>query len=69
VAAIGRGLKGSWGTPLTPGEHRGKLEDCIGRAVAAPRAEQIIGALERLEQLDAQGVAALAAWLTERSAN
>ncbi len=61
LAAICRAPRGSWGVPLAPGEHRGKLEDCLARALPPARAEQLIDGLDRLEKLDAPGVAKLVA--------
>ncbi|HWI13119.1 MAG TPA: MmgE/PrpD family protein [Burkholderiales bacterium] len=61
VKAVCRAPRGSWGVPLAPGEHRGKLEDCLARALPAAQLEQLIAQLERLEQLDAKGVAGIVA--------
>lgn len=56
LSAICRAPKGTWGIPLDPDDHRAKLEDCFGRMLGAPQVKEVIGLLERLEQLDAAGV-------------
>ena len=61
VEAICRGPKGSWGVPLAPSDHRVKLLDCFRRALPADKVDELIGLFERLETLDAGGVAQLVA--------
>ena len=61
VEAICRGPKGSWGVPLAPSDHRVKLLDCFRRALPADKVDELIGLFERLETLDAGGVARLVA--------
>lgn len=61
VEAICRGPKGSWGVPLAPSDHRVKLLDCFRRALPADQVDELIGLFERLETLDAGGVAQLVA--------
>ncbi len=61
LTAVCRGPKGSWGIPLAPGDHRAKLDDCLGRALPAAAAGELIDGLGRLRELDRAGVAALTA--------
>ena len=61
VEAICRGPKGSWGVPLAPSDHRVKLLDCFRRALPAAKVDELIGLFDRLETLDAAGVAQLVA--------
>jgi aconitate decarboxylase len=51
-----RGPKGSWGVPLAADDHRRKVEDCLSRALAPPRVDELVGLLERLDELDVSGV-------------
>ena len=60
-AAVCRGPQGSWGVPLVRGDHRAKLQDCVGRALPAARVDELLDALDRLEQQDAAGVAKIMA--------
>lgn len=59
VRAVCRGPQGAWGVPLDPAAHREKLRDCLGRALAPHEAERLIALSDRLETLDAGGVAML----------
>jgi len=59
--AVCRAPRGSWGAPLAPGEHRGKLEDCLSRALPSAQLGSLIDGLDRMETLDAKSVAALVA--------
>ncbi|MEK7836241.1 MAG: hypothetical protein AAB298_08840 [Pseudomonadota bacterium] len=61
VDSICRGPKGSWGVPLAPSDHRVKLLDCFHRALPADKVDELIGLFERLETLNADGVAQLVA--------
>jgi hypothetical protein len=62
VSAICRQPKGSWGVPpLTPADHREKLVDCFNRALPAALVGELVALFERLETLDAGGVAQIAA--------
>jgi aconitate decarboxylase len=61
VAAICRAPKGAWGAPMAPTDHRDKLLDCFNRALAPPHVAELMDLFERLETLDAGGVARLAA--------
>jgi hypothetical protein len=62
VSAICRQPKGSWGVPpLAPADHREKLLDCFHRALPPVRVGEVIDLFERLETLDAGGVAKLGA--------
>ena len=61
LAAISRGPKGIWGTPLAPDDHRIKLEDCLRRALPPQRVTQTIDLLDHLEQQDAAGVGKIVA--------
>ena len=63
VSAVCRGPKGSWGVPLAPGDHRSKLDDCLGRALPPASASEIIGALGRIESLDRADIGRLTALL------
>jgi aconitate decarboxylase len=60
--AVCRGPKGAWGVePLTADDHRVKLRDCFGRALAPARMEELIALLEKLDGQDANGVARIVA--------
>ena len=61
LKAICRGPQGAWGVPLDPAAHREKLLDCFSRALPAPQVVTLVGLFERLESLDAAGVAQLVA--------
>ena len=61
LKAICRGPQGAWGVPLDPAAHREKLLDCFSRALPAPQVGTLVGLFERLESLDAAGVAQLVA--------
>ena len=61
LAAVCRGPQGSWGVPLARGGHRAKLRDCVGRALPSARTDELLDALDRLEQQDAAGVAKIIA--------
>ena len=61
LAAVCRGPQGSWGVPLARGSHRAKLRDCVGRALPSARADELLDALDHLEQQDAAGVAKIIA--------
>ena len=67
VSAVCRGPKGAWGVPLEPSAHRDKLIDCCSRALPADKVDELIGLLERLEILDAGGVARLVALIASSS--
>ncbi len=65
VDAICRQPKGSWGAPpLTSADHREKLLDCFNRALTPAHVSELIALLERLETLDAQGVAKIGSLIT-----
>lgn len=59
VSAICRSPKGAWGAPMGPTDHRDKLLDCFNRALAPAQVSELIGLFEKLETLDAAGVAAI----------
>jgi 2-methylcitrate dehydratase PrpD len=61
VKAVCRGPQGAWGVPLDPAAHREKLLDCFSRALPAPQVGELIALFERLDALDAAGVARLIA--------
>ncbi len=54
LAAVCRGPQGSWGVPLARADHRGKLRDCVGRALAPAQTGELLDALDCLEQQDAR---------------
>lgn len=60
--------RGSWGAPMKPGEHQAKLDDCLQYALPAPAAAQLQQQLDRLETLDAAGVASVIGLLSARRA-
>lgn len=51
--------RGSWGAPMAPGEHQAKLDDCLRHALPAEKASRLLAELDRLETLDAAGIASL----------
>lgn len=59
VQAVCRGPQGAWGVPLDPAAHRDKLRDCLGRALSPDHVERLIDLSDRLETLDAAGMATL----------
>jgi hypothetical protein len=61
ISAICRAPKGAWGAPLAPADHRAKLLDCFNRALPAAKVGELIALFERLDTLDAAGVAELVA--------
>ena len=61
LAAVCRGPQGSWGVPLAHSDHRAKLRDCVGRVLPSARIDELLDALDRLEQQDAAGVAKITA--------
>jgi 2-methylcitrate dehydratase PrpD len=61
VGAICRGPQGAWGVPLAPSAHRDKLTDCLRRALPPAKMDELLGMFERLDTLDADGVARLVA--------
>jgi 2-methylcitrate dehydratase PrpD len=55
--SICRGPRGSWGAPpMTDADHREKLQDCLIRALPQPRIDELLGLLDRLDELDAAEV-------------
>ena len=54
---------GSWGLPVDPEQHRAKIVDCLRVRFDESRRTKILGLLDRLEQLSADEVSALAAAL------
>jgi len=63
LAAVCRGPQGSWGVPLLRGSHRAKLRDCVGRALPPEQRDELLDALDCLDQQDAAGVAKIVALL------
>ncbi len=61
VSAICRSPKGAWGAPMGPDDHRVKLLDCFNRALAPAQVAELIGLFEKLETLEAAGVARISA--------
>jgi len=54
------GPPGSWrGPPLAEGAHRDKARDCLAATLDAARIDRCVALVERLDQLDAAGVAEL----------
>ena len=51
------------GAPMGATDHRDKLLDCFNRALAPAQVSELIGLFEKLEMLDAAGVAAISAEL------
>ena len=51
--------RGSWGAPMADGEHRAKLDDCLRYALPEAAAAKLLAELDRMETLDAGGIAAL----------
>ncbi len=51
--------RGSWGSPMAPGEHQSKLDDCLGHVLSAAAASRLLADLDRLETLRADETAAL----------
>jgi hypothetical protein len=61
VKAVCRGPQGAWGVPLDPAAHREKLLDCFSRALPPAAVAELLDLLEKLDTLDAGGVARLVA--------
>jgi aconitate decarboxylase len=56
------GPPGSWrGPPLAEDDHRAKVRDCLATALDAERIERCLALVDRLDRLDAAGVAELMA--------
>ena len=51
--------RGSWGAPMADGEHQAKLDDCLRYALPEAAAAKLLTELDRMETLDAGGIAAL----------
>ena len=49
VSEICRRPPGSWGEPIDPAQHGAKIRDCLGARLAARQVEQVIAALDDLE--------------------
>jgi 2-methylcitrate dehydratase PrpD len=56
--------RGSWGSPMAPGEHQAKLDDCLSHALTAAAASRLLAQLDRLETLSAVETAALPALMS-----
>jgi len=54
---------GSWGEPIDPAQHGVKIRDCLGTRFDVRRSEEIIAALDTLEQASPADVAKLVALL------
>jgi 2-methylcitrate dehydratase PrpD len=59
LRAVCHAPKGSWGVPLAEDDHRAKLEDCLRRRLTHEATDAVLERLDRLEDLDAAGVAGL----------
>jgi aconitate decarboxylase len=56
-ARTATGPKGAWGQPrLTDAEHEVKLRDCLGRGLERGSADEVLGLLRNLEDLDSSGL-------------
>lgn len=51
--------RGSWGAPMADGEHQAKLDDCLRHALPEAAAAKLLAELDRIELLDAGGIASL----------
>lgn len=69
VSALCRSPKGAWGAPMGPADHRAKLLDCFNRALAPAQVGELSGLFEKLETLDAAGVARIGALIAGDGGN
>lgn len=58
--------RGFWGVPIRTEEHMEKIRDCMGQALAGAQIEECTRLAERLDELDASGVAGLIGLLSGR---
>ncbi len=63
VSQVCKRPPGSWGEPIDPEQHGAKIRDCLGTRFDARRSEEIIAALDHLEQASAADVAKLIGFL------